>query len=114
MKTYYYDNKSDIYKNIVLFFNRRPFNKSKCFLLSTYTQFINKPDNDEIVTFVEMSTNHTSIMIKKDKDDILSIYVTKPYIANKKTFYNSINHYIVIYEADCYSDFVAYFGKGIF
>ena len=111
MKTYYYDNKSDIYKNIVIFFNRRSFNKTKCFLLSTYAQFINKL-NDEIATFVEMSTNYTSIMIKEDKDNILSIYVTKPYIANK-TFYNSINHYIVIHEADCYSE-LAYFGKGIF
>lgn len=112
MKTYYYDNKSSIYKNMVLFFNRRPFIKTKCFLLSTYAQFVNKL-NDEIAAFVEISTNHTSIIIREDKDKIISISVTKPRISNN-TFYNSINHYIVIHEVDCYSDLVAYFSKGVF
>lgn len=112
MKTYYYDNKSAIYKNIVLFFNRRPFIKTKCFLLSTYAQFIDKPGN-EIATFVEISTNYTSIMIREDKDKIIDISVTKPRISNK-TFYNSINHYIVIHEVGCYSELVTYFSKGVF
>lgn len=111
MKIYYYDNKSDIYKNIIFFFNRRSLT-TKGFLLSTSNEFVNISNSK--ATYVDMSSSNISMRIKDVKSS-LNISVTKPYItqttAYKLTFYNSINHHIEIHELCSYPGLAGYFSN---